>query len=149
MVLTGFASVAPATCATVCRQADGLHARRVFFQFIKYAGSGAVGTTVHYLLLAVLVEGFGVGAVVASSCGAVAGALVNYGLNYRYTFRSTRPHRESLTKFAVVSAAGIALNALVVALGTSAFGWHYLPAQVVATGVVLGTAFAVNRVWTF
>jgi putative flippase GtrA len=121
----------------------------VFFQFIKYASSGAVGTAVHYLLLAALVEGVGVGAVAASSCGAIAGALVNYGLNYRYTFRSTRPHRESLVKFAVVSVAGIAINALVVAVGTTTFGWHYLLAQVVATGVVLGSAFAVNRAWTF
>jgi putative flippase GtrA len=120
----------------------------VFAQFIKYASSGAVGTTVHYLLLAVLVEGLGVGAVAASSFGAVAGALVNYALNYRYTFRSTRPHRESLLKFALVSAAGIVLNALVVAVGTT-LGWHYLVAQVVATGVVLCSAFAVNRAWTF
>ena len=101
------------------------------------------------LLLATLVEGLRVGAVAASSCGAVAGALVNYALNYRYTFRSTRPHRESLAKFAVVSAAGIVLNALVVAVGTTTFGWHYLVAQIVATGVVLGSAFAINRAWTF
>ena len=121
----------------------------MFAQFIKYAGSGAVGTTVHYLLLAVLVEGLGVGAVAASSFGAVAGALVNYALNYRYTFRSTRPHCESLARFAVVSVAGIVLNALVVAVGTATFGWHYLIAQVVATGVVLCSAFAVNRAWTF
>lgn len=135
---------------------DGRESRRnaggrwgVAAQFIRYAAAGAVGTMVHYVLLFGLVEGAGIGAVAASTGGATSGALVNYLLNYRYTFRSRRPHRESLLKFAVVSAAGVALNALVVVVGTTAFGWHYLVAQLVATGVVLSAAFAVNRVWTF
>ena len=122
---------------------------RMLGQFIKYAGAGAVGTVLHYVLLFGLVEGARAGAVIASTCGAVAGALVNYMLNYRYTFRSRRPHRESLTKFSIVSVAGVALNALVVAAGTAGFGWYYLFAQVVATLVVLSAAFAVNRAWTF
>jgi putative flippase GtrA len=110
---------------------------------------GAVGTVVHYALLFGLVEGTGISAVAASTCGAIAGALVNYLLNYRYTFRSRRPHYESLLKFAVVSAGGVVVNALVVFVATGAFGWHYLVAQLVATAVVLGSAFAVNRAWTF
>jgi len=118
-------------------------------QFIRYAAAGAVGTMVHYALLFGLVEGAGIGAVTASTCGAVSGALVNYTLNYRYTFRSRRPHRESLLKFGVVSVAGVALNALVVLVGTTTCGWHYLVVQLIATGVVLGVAFAVNRAWTF
>ena len=121
----------------------------MFGQFIKYAATGAVGTALHYVLLFGLVEGPGVDAVAASTCGAVAGALVNYGLNYRYTFRSSRQHRVSLLRFGVVSIAGVLVNALVVAAGTALFGWYYLAAQVVATGVVLSGAFAVNRVWTF
>lgn len=135
---------------------DGREGRRnaggrwsVAAQFIRYAAAGAVGTMVHYALLFGLVEGAGIGAVVASTCGAIAGAFVNYLLNYHYTFRSRRPHRESLLKFAVVSAAGVVLNALVVFVGTTAFGWHYLVAQLVATGVVLSGAFVVNRAWTF
>ncbi|HKC46285.1 MAG TPA: GtrA family protein [Gemmatimonadales bacterium] len=118
-------------------------------QFMGYAAAGAVGTMLHYAILLALVEIARIGAVAASTCGAVAGALVNYALNYRYTFRSRRPHRESLLKFGMVSLVGVALNALVVLLGTAAFGWHYVVAQVVATGVVLIAAFAINRAWTF
>jgi putative flippase GtrA len=28
-------------------------------------------------------------------------------------------------------------------------GWHYLPSQIIATGLVLVSGFVANRVWTF
>jgi putative flippase GtrA len=121
----------------------------VFAQFTKYAVAGAAGTAVQYALLLLLVESRMLSAVPASTCGAVAGAVVNYMLNYRYTFRSRRPHAEASLKYLLVSLAGIALNAAVIALGTSAVGLHYLMAQVLATGIVLVAAFATNRAWTF
>ncbi|HEX7273768.1 MAG TPA: GtrA family protein [Casimicrobiaceae bacterium] len=121
----------------------------MFAQFTKYAAAGAAGTAVQYALLFLLVESGVMSAVPASTCGAAAGAIVNYMLNYRYTFRSRRPHTEASLKYLLVSLAGIALNAAVVALGTSVLGLHYLVAQVVATGIVLVIAFATNRAWTF
>jgi putative flippase GtrA len=120
----------------------------VFAQFIRYATAGAVGTGVHYSLLLVLVEVARIGAVPASTCGAIAGAFVNYALNYRFTFRSTRPHAEALVKYFTVTAIGIAMNALVVAAATHQ-GLHYMVAQVLATGIVLLVAFIANRTWTF
>jgi putative flippase GtrA len=122
---------------------------RVIAQFIKYGAAGAVGTMVQYVILFGLVEGFAIGAVVASTVGAVAGALVNYALNYRYTFNSKRPHADALTRYGVVSVAGIALNGLVLMVGTSALGLHYFVAQVLATLVVLLAAFTLNRAWSF
>ena len=61
-------------------------------QFLRYAIAGAAGTAVHYLVLIALVQGASVAAVPASTAGAVAGALVNYRLNHRYTFESDRSH---------------------------------------------------------
>lgn len=121
----------------------------MFVQLIKYGTAGAVGTAVQYAILIGLVEGFGSDAVVASTLGAVVGAVVNYALNHRYTFRSRQPHAISLAKYMVVSAGGIALNAVVIAGATSYAGMHYVGAQVLATIVVFVVAFAVNRVWTF
>jgi len=122
---------------------------RVIAQFIRYGMAGAVGTAAQYAILCILVEGFAIGAVIASSVGAVAGAFVNYVLNYRYTFKSERPHADALAKYGVVSVAGIVLNGLVLALGTSALSLHYLGAQVLATLVVFFAAFTLNRAWTF
>jgi len=121
----------------------------VLLQLIKYGTVGAAGTAAQYAILIGLVTGAGSSPVVASTIGAVAGAAVNYVLNYHYTFRSSRPHGVSLVKYFAVSVAGIALNALVLAAGTSLLGIHYFSAQVIATVVVLVSGFAVNRAWTF
>ena len=117
-------------------------------QFLRYAGAGAAGTLVQYATLVVLVQTQAAGAVAASTLGAIAGALVNYVLNHRLTFASERTHAQALPRFAAVAAAGIAVNALVVALLVGA-GAHYLVAQVVATGVVLVAGYLANRAWTF
>ena len=81
--------------------------------------------------------------------GAVLGALVNYVLNRRYTFRSGKGHREALTKFFVVAGAGLLLNGLIMWLFVDGLGLYYLLAQLLATGLVLVWNFAGNRCWTF
>lgn len=118
-------------------------------QFFRYAGAGAVGTALQYAMLIGLVQLAQLDAVVASTAGAITGALVNYALNHRYTFASGRSHRQALPRFALVAAAGIALNALVMAAVLRLAGPHYVVAQVVATAVVLATGYLANRKWTF
>jgi putative flippase GtrA len=85
----------------------------------------------------------------ASTLGAVGGALVNYGLNHRFTFASGRSHATALPRFAAIAAVGIAVNGAVMALLLGPFGAHYVVAQVVATGAVLVVGFLANRTWTF
>jgi putative flippase GtrA len=118
-------------------------------QFIRYAGAGAVGTAVHYVILIALVQLAGAGSVAASTAGAIMGALVNYALNRRYTFASRREHRHALPRFFAVAGAGVLLNAAVLAVLVAAIPVHYLALQLVATGTVLGAGFAANRRWTF
>jgi putative flippase GtrA len=118
-------------------------------QFVRYAAAGAAGTLLQYAILFLLVEAAGAGALAASTCGAIAGAVVNYLLNYRYTFGSARPHREAASRYVAVSVAGIAVNGGVIAIAAHVLGSHYLVAQVLASAVVLIFAFLVNRLWTF
>ncbi len=118
-------------------------------QLIKYGTAGAVGTAVQYMILVGLVEALRIDAIVASTIGAIAGAAINYVLNYHLTFRSRRRHAESLVKYMMVSVAGIALNGLVLAVGMSGLGLPYLGAQILATLVVFFATFAANRAWTF
>ena len=91
-------------------------------QFVRYAAAGAAGTVIQYLLLMALVEGAAVRPVIASTCGAVAGAFVNYLLNYRYTFGSSRPHAVAFVKYFTVTVAGILLNAIVLVGATKLLG---------------------------
>lgn len=118
-------------------------------QFFLFAGIGAVGTLVQYAVLVTLVQLARAEPVISSAAGMVGGAVVNYILNYRYTFKSRKSHGEALGKFMTVAVAGLALNTLVMKLAIETFALHYLLAQVVATGIVLAWNFAGNRLWTF
>lgn len=118
-------------------------------QFAVFTGVGAIGTAVHYLVLIILVSGLGAYAVAASAIGFLAGAVTNYLLNYSVTFRSRKSHSEAATKFASVAALGVGLNVVVMAVCVNWMGFHYLVAQILATGLVLLWNFTANRVWTF
>ena len=69
-------------------------------------------------------------------------------LNRRFSFASQRPHRQGLPRFALMVSVGVLLNSLLLALGLH-LGLHYLPAQVVATGGVMGFNFACMKYWVF
>ena len=118
-------------------------------QFIAYAGVGAIGTAAHYLVLVVLVELLHLQPVIASSCGAITGAFVNYILNYKFTFKSKKRHTVAATRFMLVALAGFLVNLFMMWLFTSIMAINYLLAQVIATAVVLVTNYTINRIWTF
>jgi putative flippase GtrA len=118
-------------------------------QFLRYAGAGAIGTGAQYAVLIALVQLGHVGAVAASTAGAIVGAIVNYGLNYRFTFASRKAHARTGPRFAIVAMGGIVLNGIVVAVTLAAIGPHYLVAQVIATAAVLVAGYLANRLWTF
>ncbi|MBK9243824.1 MAG: GtrA family protein [Burkholderiales bacterium] len=118
-------------------------------RFLRYSSVGAAGTAVHYLLLVGLVQAALVGPVSASAIGAIAGAIVNYMLNRRYTFASGRPHRESVPRFMAIAATGAAANAALMALLVDGMGVHYVAAQLAVTLLVLVTGYLANRAWTF
>lgn len=117
-------------------------------RFLRFAGVGALGTALHYLVLIALVSGLACAPAGAAMAGAIAGALANYGLNYRFTFASDRRHREALPRFLAMAGVGVAINGAVVAALTG-FGMNYLLAQAAATVAVLGLNFFWSCQWIF
>lgn len=118
-------------------------------QFVNFTGVGFISAIGHYGLLIALVQIVSVPAVPASAAGAVLGAWINYTLNYRFTFRSSKRHGEAALKFAAVATVGLVLNTLFMWVGVELIGAHYLLSQIVTTGLVLVWSFAGNRYWTF
>ena len=114
-----------------------------------FAAVGLVGTAAHYLLLVALVEGAGADPVAGSVAGFCLGALVNYGMSHRFVFRSDRAHQEALPRFFAVAVSGLAWNTLLMSLFTHVFGWPYLLAQILTTGLLVVWHYAVNALWTF
>ena len=130
--------------------ADRRHAlRELLRQFGRFIGVGMASAIGHYGLLIALVQGLGVEPVRASAAGALLGAWINYALNYRYTFRSRKRHRESLSKFALVAVVGLALNTAFMWLGVERLQVHYLISQLATTALVMLWSFGANRCWTF
>ncbi len=117
--------------------------------FVRYAAAGAIGTLFHFATLSACVELAGASPVMGSIAGASVGALVNYVLNYHMTFASQQSHRVTLPRFLAVAAFGVALNGAIVKLATERAGVHYLVAQAIATVIVLGSGFVLNKIWTF
>jgi putative flippase GtrA len=122
---------------------------RTLGQFTAYTIVGSSGTLVHYAVLTALVVGLQMNQVLASTFGAMLGAIFNYLINYRFTFKSSVPHRDALPRFMAVAALGLGVNAVVMQVGVSILKLHYLVAQVLATAVVLAAGYAANCFWTF
>jgi putative flippase GtrA len=118
-------------------------------QFVTFAGVGVIGTSGHYATLIVLVEAFNVNPVYATTVGFVIGALINYILNYKYTFQSDKSHVEAVTKFFTVASIGAVVNSTIMFLGESILQFNYLLVQITATGIVLMENFLLNKWWTF
>ena len=118
-------------------------------QFLTFTLVGAFGTAAHYVVLATLVEVFGVQVLAATTAGFACGAIVNYVLNRRYTFNSSARHAVALPKFLTVATLGAGINWLVMALLTGVAGLHYMVAQLLATATVLAWNFIANHAWTF
>lgn len=119
-------------------------------QFFWYTVAGGIATAVHYAVLIALVELSGLSAAPSAALGALCGAAVSYLVNRRMTFvGSNAGHVQALPRFMVIALLGAALNGALVWLGVQQLGWHYLFAQALATVLVLGLTFRLNRLWTF
>lgn len=118
-------------------------------QFIIFTAIGGIGTLGQYLALVALVETGVLTAVPASIIGFIIGAIINYFLNYRFTFGSTKSHKEAMSKFFLVAALGAAINTALMYVGIHVLKFYYLLAQIVATGLVLLWNFIANKLWTF
>jgi putative flippase GtrA len=110
---------------------------------------GLIGTLAHYLALVSLVEIWGLHPAAATTVGFGLGALINYLLNYRYTFNSSKSHRDAGPKFALIAIATGMLNTWMVYSGVAVLALDYLLVQIVATATVFLLNFLLNSLWTF
>ena len=118
-------------------------------KFARFLLVGGLCTGAQYAILVCLVEWGSFPAVAASTVGYLVSSVLNYLLNYTFTFRSAAPHGRSLPRFALISGIGVLLNGAVTYLGADVIGAHYLIAQAAATAVTLLWNFSANLRWTF
>lgn len=119
-----------------------------FSRIVRYGLVGAVGTVAQYAVLVGSVSTHIATPVVASTAGAVVGAIINYILNAKFTFNRTG-HAQALPRFALIAIAGALVNGVLMKILIHAAGLNYMIAQVLATLIVLGLTYSMNSVWTF
>jgi putative flippase GtrA len=117
--------------------------------FGRYLLVGIAATGVHYLILLAMVESAGCPAWISAAAGSIVGAIVAYAGNWHFTFLRSAQHVQALPRFLLVAGWGAGANGLIVWLGATQLGLHYLLAQAIATLVVVVLTFQVNRIWTF
>lgn len=117
--------------------------------FISYLETNSVGTLVHYLIYIMLIKYALFSPVLASCMGALAGACINYRLNYFYTFHSHSPHSKTMTKYLIVSFIGYLLNILLMYISINIYMMNYIVAQMMASFFVATIGYMLNRYWSF
>jgi putative flippase GtrA len=116
---------------------------------IKFLLAGGIATLVQYAALVLLVELADMNPVLASVLGYAIGAVVNYLLNYYFTFLSEGKHFQTALKFSVVVVSALSLNALIMYICTELLQIYYLIGQVIATLMVLVWNFFAHKLWTY
>jgi putative flippase GtrA len=118
-------------------------------QIGSYGGAGLAAAAAHYGALIGLVELFGWRPVPATLLGFVAGGVVSYLLNRRFTFAATRSHADAGWRFAVIAAAGFLATWALMSLLVERLALPYLPAQLATTLIVMALTFTGHKLWSF
>ena len=114
----------------------------------RYGLSGGAAALTTLVALVGLVELAGLARTPSSALAFALGSLVNYALQHRFVFGSTRGHATALPRYLGVTAGTLALN-------TGLFwclvgqGLPYPLAQVVTIGLIVPVNFLLNRSFTF
>src|ERR1700709_2304420 len=99
-------------------------------QFLRFAAVGACGTLVQYATIEVGTEWLGMQAIWASSAGYLLGSVVNYVLNYFFTFESGKSHKEAAIKYFSLLGVGFCINGGLIKLLVNHLGWNVWIAQI-------------------
>ena len=116
---------------------------------VRFAAVGACGTAIQYLMLWSGVNYLALPAAIASGIGFALGSVINYTLNYFFTFGSKKSHVEAAAKYYTIVGVGFCLNLALMTLFVHHWHWHYLLSQVLTTGLCFFWNFSGSRLWAF
>jgi putative flippase GtrA len=118
-------------------------------RLVRYGVAGGCAAATHLGTLTALVELAGERPVVASTVGYVLAVAVSYLLQRAWVFDRRGRHRRLLPRFLAVTGVGLALNTVVLGVGTEVLSLHYVAAQAVALVLIPVSNYLLNSLWTF
>ena len=119
---------------------------RVLFRYLVSGGTAAL---CHFTVLIVLVEFASFNPTLASMLGFCLAVLVNYTLQFHWTFELSGPHGRILTRYVITTFAMLGVNTVIFWLLNEKLSIMYVLAQVIATGVVTIMNFLINKHFIF
>lgn len=127
-------------------------------RLIQYLFVGGSSTLVDFLVLTALKFFFNMPTLEANIISYSCGTINSFLLSHFWVYPESR-HRQSFTRlcqYVLISLIGLVLNNLIVLGLEIPFGkllhnaqYGFLPAKIIATGLVLFWNFLANRLWTF
>lgn len=118
-------------------------------QFFRYCLVGGIAAALHFLILIGLVEFVGIAPIIATTVGFIFAVVLNYVMQYHWTFSASGPHRLKLLKFSSIAVFAMFINGGIFWLCNTLAGAPYLLSQFVATGIVVAINFRLNRHYVF
>ncbi|MFE8069831.1 GtrA family protein [Marinobacteraceae bacterium S3BR75-40.1] len=109
--------------------------REMLAQPLRFVVTGGLATLIHWLSMALFIA-WGISPFMATAGGAVLGAVSNYGLQHRVTFRSQRSHRSALPRYLVSLVLAFLTNQLVFTALHLGLHVQVALAQLLTTGAV-------------
>lgn len=116
--------------------------------FIRFLIGGGIATATHWGLMAMLIAG-GTSDLFATTVGAFAGATVNYVLQRRYTFASTREHRDTVPAYVFVTLLSLYLNGFTYRTLSHIVGMSMAASQVCTTILLTAINYLLYRTRVF
>jgi putative flippase GtrA len=118
-------------------------------RFGRFVLVGGAATAFQYIVLIACVQELSLAPVAASAIGFALSSVLNYCLNYRLTFRSSRAHTSALPRFLLIAGIGLGANSIAMWALTKPAHLGYILSQLIATTLVLLWNYIANRKWTF
>ena len=118
-------------------------------QLFRFLIAGGMATALQYFTLWVCVHGFQTSAALGSGLGYFFGSVLNYLLNYFFTFNAKEEHARVAWRFYVMVLIGWAINTGCVALLADSLQWNKWIAQIVATALSMASNFSLSKSWVF
>lgn len=118
-------------------------------QFLRFMAVGATGTAIQYVVLWIGTAFIYAPAAICSAVGYIFGSVVNYLLNYLFTFKSGKSHIEAASKYYTVLGVGWCMNTGLMGVFVHRYAWNVWLSQFLTTGIGLAWNFTGSRWWAF
>jgi len=118
-------------------------------EFVRFAVVGALATTIHAAVFALLVEATPLDPVVATAIAFVVAFAAGFALNRSWTFGSRADPIAQLPRYLAVQLVGLALNAAIMAFAVHVQRWSPYAGLALAIVLVPPVTFALARGWAF